>query len=728
MKKILIYGLYLLAAAVLTAGCIKDEAAAPALRGGDRLTLQLPEPQQVAVTRAATAAECRIGSLYVLVYRGGVLAHKQAFAAAAVSGNGTAQPFVDLYYSLRANDKVCVAANYPASVGTSLQGLADGSAESGLASLLVYDNPACGRVVPASEAQPMYGSVVWSAGSNTCSLVRSLAKVSIETENSAVFAGKTVTYILAGAPEKTSMEVRYDTSADKYEIPDAAGIGGAWSTAIDAGGMISLSEATYSAAYPLSGVAGGAAADLNTFDKRRTALILCATDAADAKEYYRLDFSRQLSSTSITGDASNEYIDIEPNTHYTFRITSVKSGGYLSAAEAWKNPGSNIEYTVTVSDSKWISSTSNGQYLVKSDRDSVLVVKNIATAAELLRFACQMPDAGQKPGGDLPGSVETRTVTLVGADRKTPVSVSKLQLCKSDGTPAAGNTFDFSGEIIPDEGYLLKYLSGSSLPDEAVYARVRYGNVEHYVPLLPLTFDVTIPTTTFSYAGATDRSLQVQSHYYDARTDSYAPCPWTAEFSTDGGVTWTASQSSMLSRFPAKGAGADPRNLAAYPADYKFNVLTQTGVSDNSHNEALAAAKPEIGVYDLSTKGGTEPMNTANCYVVNAPGTYTLPLVYGNAVKNGGIHSAAYTSAVSGNYIITNFVNHLDARITDPYIYNNAGCTPAGACLVWQDAYSLVTSVELTPDGKYLRFDVDHSTIRQGNAVVAVLDASGMIM
>lgn len=728
MKKILIYGLYLLVAAVLTAGCIKDEAAAPALRGGDRLTLQLPESQQVAVTRAATAAECRIGSLYVLVYRGGALAHKQAFAAAAVSGNGTAQPFVDLDYSLRANDKVCVAANYPASVGTSLQGLADGSAESGLASLLVYDNPVCGRAVPASEAQPMYGSVVWSAGSNTCSLVRSLAKVSVETENSAVFAGKTVTYILAGAPEKTSMEVRYDTSADKYEIPDAAGIGGAWSTAIDAGGMISLSEVTYSAAYPLSGVAGGAAADLNTFDKRRTALILCATDAADAKEYYRLDFSRQLSSTSITGDASNEYLDIEPNTHYTFRITSVKSGGYLSAAEAWKNPGSNIEYTVTVSDSKWISSTSNGQYLVKSDRDSVLVVKNMATAAELLRFACQMPDAGQKPGGDLPGSVETRTVTLVGADRKTPVSVSKLQLCKSDGTPAAGNTFDFSGEIIPDEGYLLKYLSGSSLPDEAVYARVRYGNVEHYVPLLPLTFDVTIPTTTFSYAGATDRSLQVQSHYYDARTDSYAPCPWTAEFSTDGGVTWTASQSSMLSRFPAKGAGSDPRNLAAYPADYKFNVLTQTGVSDNSHNEALAAAKPEIGVYDLSTKGGTEPMNTANCYVVNAPGTYTLPLVYGNAVKNGGIHSAAYTSAVSGNYIITNFVNHLDARITDPYIYNNAGCTPAGACLVWQDAYSLVTSVELTPDGKYLRFDVDHSTIRQGNAVVAVLDASGMIM
>ena len=88
MKKILIYGLYLLAAAVLTAGCIKDEAAVPALRGGDRLTLQLPEPQQVAGTRAATAAECRIGSLYVLVYRGGAL--DRARLAGMVFSDGAA--------------------------------------------------------------------------------------------------------------------------------------------------------------------------------------------------------------------------------------------------------------------------------------------------------------------------------------------------------------------------------------------------------------------------------------------------------------------------------------------------------------------------------------------------------------------------------------------------------------------------------------------------------------
>ena len=73
MKKILIYGFYLLAAAALLAGCIRDEAVAPAPVSGDRLILRMPDAQEVALTRAATEAECRIGNLYALVYRGGAI-------------------------------------------------------------------------------------------------------------------------------------------------------------------------------------------------------------------------------------------------------------------------------------------------------------------------------------------------------------------------------------------------------------------------------------------------------------------------------------------------------------------------------------------------------------------------------------------------------------------------------------------------------------------------------
>ena len=276
--------------------------------------------------------------------------------------------------------------------------------------------------------------------------------------------------------------------------------------------MIPLTGENYCAPYPISVDAGGVSVDKNTFDKRRSALILCAA-AAEAKEYYRLDFSRQLFSTSVGKDASNEYLDIEPNAHYVFHVTGVKSGGYSSAAGAWKNPGSNIEYTVTVSGDGWKSSTGNGQYLVRTDRDTVLVLKNVAAASDLVKFACQMPDAGQKPGGELPGSVETRVVSLVGYDKETPVDVGRLQLCRSDGTPVENNTFDFSGETIPADGYRLKYIAGADVPSGRVYVKIRYGNIDHYVPVAFLMFYVRTNVNTITYQGRKDATLDARSYY-----------------------------------------------------------------------------------------------------------------------------------------------------------------------------------------------------------------------
>lgn len=726
MKKILIYGFYLLAAAVLTSGCIKDEAAAPAAASGDRLVLRMPDAQKVAVTRAATEAECKINSLILLVYRNEALVHKQAYAAAAVTGNGTAQPSVELNCKLRAGDKVYVVANYPASVGTSLQGLGTGAAESTLSPLLVYDNPVYDAAMAASDPQPMYGSVVWSAGSNSCTLVRSLAKVTVELGNSGIFAGKTVKYTLAGAPRKTSMEVVYEPDADRYEIPNAGAIGGTWSTAVDADGMTALSAVNYCASYPLSTVVAGEDLDENTFDKRRTALILRLT-ASGTEEYYRLDFSRQLSSTSITGDASNEYLDIRPNTHYTFRIERVNNSGYGSAAEAWANPGGNIEYTVTVSGDGWKSFTSNGQYLVKTDRDTTMVVNGVSTPADLMRFAVQMPDAGQKPGDELPGSVETRTVALVGADRKTPIPTTELQMCLEDGTPVADNMLDFSGMTIPAEGYRLKYISDRFLPSSAVYAKVRYGNIEHFVPLLLVRFDMQIYTKSFTYEGKSGNYMSTHSYSYDAAANRYVPCPWKAEFSTDGGVTWTTERPEMLPDFQTSGPGSLPGNLAEFPNSYPFSVAAQLPVEVSAHNDNLRTARPETD-YDLSTKGGREAMNTANCYVVNAPGTYMFPLVYGNAIKDGSPNTAAYTSSATGTYALKKFVTHLNTGISNPYIYNNSGCTPADACLVWQDAPGLVQRIALDIDKRNMTFEVPVETIRQGNAIVAVRDASGRIM
>ncbi|WP_303204610.1 fimbrillin family protein [Alistipes finegoldii] len=198
--------------------------------------------------------------------------------------------------------------------------------------------------------------------------------------------------------------------------------------------------------------------------------------------------------------------------------------------------------------------------------------------------------------------------------------------------------------------------------------------------------------------------------------------PWTAEFSTDDGQTWTTQKPEWLTEFTSEGAGGYA------PANYTATAAIQQRVTSNRHNDILQAATPVVGTYDLSTNGGTTPMNTANCYIVNAPGTYSLPLVYGNAVKNGHTNVSAYTSTESGDHVLSPFINHLGHAIADPYIYNNEGCTPQDARLVWQDEKDLVTDIALSSDRKNLIFEVGASTIRQGNAVVAVRDAAGTIM
>ena len=126
--------------------------------------------------------------------------------------------------------------------------------------------------------------------------------------------------------------------------------------------------------------------------------------------------------------------------------------------------------------------------------------------------------------------------------------------------------------------------------------------------------------------------------------------------------------------------------------------------------------------YTLEDEGGTLSKETANCYVIQASGYYSLPLVYGNAITNGTTNSSAYTSTASGANILSPFINHLGQDITGPNLP-----TPNSAGIVWQDETDLVTNVRLdtsNPSNMRLLFEVNKNTIREGNAVVAVYDSS----
>ena len=126
-------------------------------------------------------------------------------------------------------------------------------------------------------------------------------------------------------------------------------------------------------------------------------------------------------------------------------------------------------------------------------------------------------------------------------------------------------------------------------------------------------------------------------------------------------------------------------------------------------------------------------MNTANSYLISAPGYYCIPLVYGNAIENGITNSHSYQTTISGTYVLKNFKDHADKDITSPYINVQNSTDPAvQASIVWTDQSGIVESSSLSVIGNgsnsYVKFHVPANKIRNGNAVIAVKNASGTIM
>jgi hypothetical protein len=138
---------------------------------------------------------------------------------------------------------------------------------------------------------------------------------------------------------------------------------------------------------------------------------------------------------------------------------------------------------------------------------------------------------------------------------------------------------------------------------------------------------------------------------------------------------------------------------------------------------AAAPAVTDLSMVDCAGNARANGMWTANCYMVHKAGDYKLPLVYGNAIKNGATNAAAYTG-VSGQ--LETFPRHDGSAITTPWIKDN-NITVTQAELLWQDAQGLVTAVRI--DGDYLTLTVGKDAATQeGNAVIAAKDAEGTIV
>ena len=116
--------------------------------------------------------------------------------------------------------------------------------------------------------------------------------------------------------------------------------------------------------------------------------------------------------------------------------------------------------------------------------------------------------------------------------------------------------------------------------------------------------------------------------------------------------------------------------------------------------------------------------STANCYVVKEAGNYKLPLVYGNAIKNGTANTAAYTNLGTNSYMM-DFVNAYGNQITSPYIETDTGKTCAEAQFSIGDA-DIFKDLSIS-DG-YLYFTVIDVPVTGANGVLSVKDSDGNIM
>lgn len=137
-------------------------------------------------------------------------------------------------------------------------------------------------------------------------------------------------------------------------------------------------------------------------------------------------------------------------------------------------------------------------------------------------------------------------------------------------------------------------------------------------------------------------------------------------------------------------------------------------------DEVGSADKP----YDLS--GGTE---SSNCYVINAPGYYKLPLVYGNALNNENINVFDKPSDLDDSGFWSQYKDHKDNPLVGPdaWIESRGGdYKPADCVLMWQDSPGLLTDVDI--DGQFLTFRARPESFAQGNALVAVRDANGTVL
>ena len=247
---------------------------------------------------------------------------------------------------------------------------------------------------------------------------------------------------------------------------------------------------------------------------------------------------------------------------------------------------------------------------------------------------------------------------------------------------------------------------------------------------LKYTFEATPnPSEAANTEGATT-SYQITSYVDDDK--QHRAVKWkVVSYDADGDGTFSMSEKPDWLTIPNEGR-TTTQDVEQYTAT--FNANQRDVLAD--FNNTMKHADPVTNYNLANAKGEAAIENTANCYIISAPGTYRIPLVYGNAIEGGTTNASAYTSSKScivggEEFVLQEFVDHNDHKITSPYInVQNSGDQATKAEVIWEDCKDIVTAPAVTGSGanSYLTFEIKKENLQNGNAVVAVTNTDGKVM
>ena len=241
------------------------------------------------------------------------------------------------------------------------------------------------------------------------------------------------------------------------------------------------------------------------------------------------------------------------------------------------------------------------------------------------------------------------------------------------------------------------------------------------------TYTITATDPNAVAYNATQANYKIES-YREVNGTKQSVAWKVVGYSVDNGNTWTTTKPSWLkslSKEQGDGGTVDEQGTATLGTDIVDLVAERNKTLQNAAPLGTATAP-----YNLSNAtGAVAVQNTANSYLISAPGYYMIPLVYGNAIKNGQTNSSAYQKGSEANNTLKNFVDQEGYAITDPWIEKTNNGANRGidlAWTIWSDEKDLVklasnNGLYRAADGNlYIKFEVTKENIKSGNAVVAV--------